>query len=294
MLVEVDILDVEIDDVMPKSLTADFGVFVEYKKLGLYSGFKSYSFLILVLSDDIAVLSGSEYRPGWCFCSTMSTEVAGKDEEDDMSLTYVIGITGDNGISLMGFVYCTTSVWMYDEGDEDATDVSVGGSNILKPSMVPELDVVIGGNRWWGIGWGGRVTNCVLGSCVKLFIDTNAGVYDGKDGMYVGSPCVEEVDVSIIPSLDGSGASSWWNTSGGAAGRYSSDESEWSVIPNPSWVAVKLVIQEIFDKPSDIEGKAVIVVYKGCWPFERTNAFEVPGWTVKDIICLSKSTLYFG
>ena len=36
---------------------------------------------------------------------------------------------------------------MYDEGDEDATDVSVGGSNILKPSMVPELDVVIGGNR---------------------------------------------------------------------------------------------------------------------------------------------------
>ena len=34
----------------------------------------------------------------------------GKDEEDDMSLTYVIGITGDNGISLMGFVYCTTSV----------------------------------------------------------------------------------------------------------------------------------------------------------------------------------------
>ena len=40
----------------------------------------------------------------------MSTEVAGKDEEDDMSLTYVIGITGDNGINLMGFVYCTTSV----------------------------------------------------------------------------------------------------------------------------------------------------------------------------------------
>ena len=65
LLVEVDILEVEIDDVMPKSFTADFGVFVEYKKFGLYSGLKSYSFFILVVvSDDLAVLSGSEYRPG--------------------------------------------------------------------------------------------------------------------------------------------------------------------------------------------------------------------------------------
>ena len=65
LLVEVDILEVEIDDVMPKSFTADFGVFAEYKKFGLYSGLKSYSFFILVVvSDDLAVLSGSEYRPG--------------------------------------------------------------------------------------------------------------------------------------------------------------------------------------------------------------------------------------
>ena len=74
-------------------------VSTEYKRSGKSSLF------IFGKSDDIAVLSGSEYIPGCCFASTISAElIGGSEEEDEIGFTYAVDLGGDNGRSLTGLL----------------------------------------------------------------------------------------------------------------------------------------------------------------------------------------------